>query len=186
MLSKVLMRAAGCLISLAASTLYAQPQALTFHWATACHEPLDPQPVFVPKSLTTILLPGQCMEVTGERSGYEGGFSPMMDGDRLLLIVTGGTFAPGTYRLEATAKLNLPRCTGCDGWCVEHREYQVTGFQQALRMDEAGQYLVFDLENDTLFPQWELLGVEIGVALTGPGLEEKRAAQRFVEWPWCL
>ena len=88
------MRAAGCLISLAASTLYAQPQALTFHWATACHEPLDPQPVFVPKSLTTILLPGQCMEVTGERSGYEGGFSPMMDGDRLLLIVLAAPLPP--------------------------------------------------------------------------------------------
>tara|TARA_B100000676_G_C18085909_1_gene855030 strand:- start:1801 stop:2349 length:549 start_codon:yes stop_codon:yes gene_type:complete len=181
----MLMRIAVILVCLAASPLHAQTPALNLQWATACHEPLDPAPVFVPKSLETILLPGQCMAVTGERSGYDGGFSPITDGDRLLLFVTGRTFVPGTYRLTATAKLDVPRCIGCDGWCVKHSEYQVTGFQQALRLDEAGQYLVFDLENDRLFPQWELLGVEIGVELEGPGLEGERAVQRFAEWPWC-
>lgn len=162
--------------------------AQEFTWALGCGEPVTDTPVVVDGMPEGGLAPGECARITGERSGYEGGFSPVMEDHRLLLIVTGKNFPAGTHEAEAIARLTLPRCRECDGYCAEASGTAITRTVQSVTLEEEQNHLIFDFTDSGLFPQWELMGAEIQIILPGIAADAPStgASISLKGWPWCM
>lgn len=156
-----------------------------FTWSTGCGLPIGEDPAFVDNASVDEPADGECTRITGEESGYQDGFSPIMAGHQLLLIATGQVFSAGIHEAEATAELRVPRCSACDGYCAETAGTETTRTVQRIELEKEQRYLIVDLTTEELFPQWHLMGADIEVTLSGPGTEPTRTSISLKGWPWC-